>query len=329
MISLWWLALPVLLLPIWWHRQKRERVNAAPLATARFLPRTDPQQQRVWRWVDRTLLLVRCLLLVTVIAWLADMVLAWRGDAVLIVPGTDTAWAAQQAKDAGFESAEKTVLQDADAFRWLALREREFQSDARILLVGDVRMPAVKPAMTHQIVIRSKTAAAAPDQGKVRIAIVSKRLEKWRALFAALESPERYIIAEKADGNDALVIWDVPEAPPADLRADLWWIGDETAFPELAKAPAVDGLRYADSARGRLWSHPAWPAADPDTARAQFETWQRLHHGAPTYAAPSQTIDASATAAQAPVNGALRYFMTFALLALFALERILAHAKRR
>ena len=39
MTSMWWFALPVLLLPIWWHRQKRERVKALPLATARFLPR--------------------------------------------------------------------------------------------------------------------------------------------------------------------------------------------------------------------------------------------------------------------------------------------------
>lgn len=329
MISLWWLALPVLLLPVWWHRQKRERVNAAPLATARFLPRTDPQQQRVWRWADRMLLLARCLLLVTVIAWLADMVVAWRGDAVLIVPGTDAAWAQQQAKDAGFASVEKNVLPDADAFRWLARHGREFQSDARILLVGDVRMPAVKPAMTHQLVIRSKTAAALPVNSRTRIAIVSQRAEKWRALFAALESPERYLIADRADGNDDLVIWDVPEAPPADLRASLWWVGDTTAFPELAKAPAVDGLRYADSARGRLWSHPAWPAADPDAAREQFETWQRLHHLRPAYTTPPQTIDALPSAAQAPASGALRYLLTLALLALFALERILAHAKRR
>lgn len=329
MISLWWLALPVLLLPIWWHRQKRERVNAAPLATARFLPRTDPQQQRVWRWVERTLLLVRCLLLATIIAWLADMVVAWRGDAVLVVPGTDAAWAAQQAKDAGFGSAEVHSLPDADAFGWLARHEREFQSDARILVAGDVRMPAVKPAMTHQVLIRSKAGAAAPGKSKVRVAIVSKRPEKWRALFAALEAPERYVIADKADGNDALVIWDVPEAPPVELRAGLWWVGDTTAFPELARASAVDGLRYADSARGRLWSHPAWPAADPDTARAQFETWQRLHHLPPAFTAPAQTIDAAPSAAQAPINGALRYLLTLALLALFALERILAHAKRR
>ena len=46
-MSLWWLALPILLLPIWWHRQKRESVQAVPLATARFLPAADPRQGRV------------------------------------------------------------------------------------------------------------------------------------------------------------------------------------------------------------------------------------------------------------------------------------------
>lgn len=327
MISLWWLALPVLLLPIWWHRQKRERVNATPLATARFLPRTDPQQQRVWRWTDRILLLVRCLLLVTVIAWLADMVLPWRGDAVLVAPGTDSAWAAQQAREAGFGAAETTLLPTGDVFGWLAKHEREFQAEARILVVGDVPMPAVRPALAHQVVVRSKPAKAV-DPGSMRIAIVSKRAAQWRALFAALDKPQRYVIGEKADGNEALLIWDVPEAPPAGLRAPLWWIGDATAFPELKNAPAVDGLRYADSKRGRLWTHPAWPAASPDAAREQYETWQRLEGFVAPYTAPSQVLAASPAATQAPVNGALRYFLTIALLALFALERILAHAKR-
>src|SRR4051812_4235600 len=87
--ALWWLALPVLLLPVWWHRQRRERSKAVLLATARFLPNSDPQHQRVWHWVDRALLLLRCLLLLLAIGWLADLALPWRGDSVLIVPGNE------------------------------------------------------------------------------------------------------------------------------------------------------------------------------------------------------------------------------------------------
>ena len=83
MTSLWWWALPVLLLPVWWHRQRRRQVQATPLGTARFLPKSAPRQLRAWRWVDLILLLVRCLLLATLVAWLADPVIAWRGDTVL------------------------------------------------------------------------------------------------------------------------------------------------------------------------------------------------------------------------------------------------------
>lgn len=326
MMSLWWLALPVLLLPIWWHRQKRERVNATPLATARFLPRTDPQQQRVWRWADRVLLLVRCLLLATLIAWLADMVLPWRGDSVLVVPGTDNAWAVQQAKEAGFTGADMVPLAGPDAFGWLAKHEREFQADARLLVVGAATMPAQRPAMAHQVTVRSKPAQ--PVNTEHRIAIVSKRASQWRALFAALDGSQRYVVTAQPGPKSELIVWDVPEAPPAGLRAPLWWIGDATAFPELKNAAVVDGLRHADSARGRLWSHAAWPAADAGAARRQFETWQRLHYPALAYTAPPQLLAAAPAAAQAPLNGALRNIMSLALIALLALERILAHARR-
>lgn len=327
MSSLWWLALPVLLLPIWWHRQKRERANAAPLATARFLPRTDPRQRRVWRWADLGLLLVRCLLLVAVIAWLADMVLAWRGDTVLLAPGTDTEWAVRQTRETGFASARQLHPDSPDVFGWLVRHEREWQAGARILVLGDVAMLAVRPAMAHQVIVRSKPGPA--PKTELRIAIVSKRAAAWRALFAALNGPQDYVVTDKPTAASELVVWDVPEAPPAGLRAPLWWVGDTSAFSELKSAPAVDGLRYADSARGRLWASASWPAQDADGARTQFETWQRLHFAPLPYTTPSQRIAPGPAASQPPVNGALRHLLTLALVALFALERILAHATRR
>lgn len=327
MISLWWLALPVLLLPIWWHRQKRQRAYAAPLATARFLPPTDPQQRRVWRWLDRTLLLLRCLLLATVIVWLADLVVPWRSDAVLVAPGTDAAWAAQQIREAGFAQADQIAMTGPDVFAWLARHEREWRPGARILIVGDVPMPSARPAMAHPVTVRAKPLPAPKTEH--RIAIVSKRAPVWRALFSALDGPQRYVITEQPETASSLIVWDVPEAPPAGLRSPLWWLGDASAFPEMTKAAAVDGLRYADSPRGRLWMSAAWPAQSPEAARAQFETWQQLHFAPVPYATPTQFIAAAPGAAQAPVNGALRYLLTLALIALFALERILAHAKRR
>ena len=115
-------------------------------------------------------------------------------------------------------------------------------------------------------------------------------------------------------------MWDVPQAPPAGLRAPLWWIGDASAFPELKNG-------YADSARGRLWS--VAPPPDADAGRTLFERWQRLHYPALAYAAPTQVIAATPSASMAPASGALHAMLAYALMALFALERILAHAHRR
>jgi hypothetical protein len=125
----WWLALPLLLLPIWWHRQKRQRLKAEPLATARFLPSSAPQQLRVWQWSDRLLLLARCLLLVALIAWLAVTVFPWRGDTVLVDAGVDQAWADQQIRSAGFAIAARETM-PADVLPWLHRHEHEWRGDA-------------------------------------------------------------------------------------------------------------------------------------------------------------------------------------------------------
>lgn len=325
MNSWWWMALPVLLLPIWWHRQKRERVKAAPLATARFLPRADPQQLRIWRWTDRLLLLVRCLLLAGVIALLADLALPWRGDTVLVGPGTDAAWLERQVADAGFKDARRLVLPAGDPLAWLASHEREWRRGARLLVAGNVPMSAVQPRFRHRVELRTSAAPFANPEH--RVAIVSKRAAQWRVLFAALDG--RYVVTGIPDAQSELIVWDVAGAPPANLRAPLWWIGDASAFPELRNAPSVDGIRYADSARGRLWSSADWPPADVGAARSLFESWRRLHYAPVAYPAPSQVIAASPTAGGAAEAGVLRELLVIALAALFALERMLAHASRR
>jgi hypothetical protein len=327
MNSLWWLALAVLALPIWWHRQRRERVKAQPLATARFLARADPRQLRVWQWADRILLLLRCLILAAMIALLAGLVLPWRGDSVLVAAGTDAAWAEREIREAGFGDARRIGLPTADALGWLQVHEREWQADARLLVVGQLPMPAAQPRFRHRVELRS--AAAPVAKSEHRIVIASKRADQWRALFAALDGPRRFVVDASADGKAELVIWDLPDAPPGRLRAPLWWIGDATAFPELEKALALDGLRYADSPRGRLWADSTWPPADADSARAAFERWQRLHYEPVAFTAPSQVLAARPSAPFAGGGGALRDFLTALLAALFALERILTHAQRR
>ena len=326
MISLWWFAMPVLLLPIWWHRQKRERASTQPLATARFLPSSSPLQRRVWRIEDPLLLVLRCLLLATVLAWLADLIFPWRGDAVVVTPGTDSAWIEGQVAQEQMVGATRIELTDAEALAWLARHEREWKPDAKILVLGQPKMPAVMPQLAREVTVR--TAPPVPMKIEQRVSIASKRQDQWRALFAALDGPQRYQVLSAGQPAD-LIIWDLPEAPPAGLRAPLWWVGDATAFPELKSAKVIDGVRYADSARGRLWSSDAWPAADAETARAQFETWQRLHYAPVPWPVPDQRLVAASASTGTQASGALRHLLTIALLALFTLERILTHAKRR
>jgi len=327
MNSLWWWALPVLILPILWHRQKREQTRAVPLATARFLPSSSPVQLRVWRWQDLLLLLLRCLLLATLIAWLADPVLPWRGDSVLVVPGTDPAFVARQLHDAGLREARRIELPNREAYRWLHEHEREFDPKARLLLVGDVAMPALLPRLQHAVVVRPQSLPLAASEHHV--AVYGERVEAWRKLFAALEGPQRYVLDAQAGPKTELLIWDTPQTPPSGLRAPLWWVVDSGAFPELAQAPQVDGLHYLDTPRGRLWSAAWLPPHDAAGVRTLFETWQRLHAGVQPHTAPPQTPIVDARAPAGPSGGALRDALSAALLVLFALERIATHVRRR
>jgi hypothetical protein len=327
MNSLWWWTLPVLLLPVLWHRQKREQTKALPLATARFLPQSEPVQLRVWRLNDLFLLLLRCLLLIALIALLADPVLPWRGDSVLIVPGVDPAFVDKQVRETGLADARRIALPNRDAYRWLHEHEREFEPKARLLLVGDVAMPAALPRLQHALTVRPQAALMPLDEQHV--AVFSRRADEWRKLFGALDGPQRYVFDEQAGPNTGLVIWDLPEAPPASLRAPLWWVADATAFPGLEKAPHVDGLHFMDSPRGRLWSAAWLPPRDDAAARTMFETWQRLHAGVKPYTAPPQPPLVDARVPAGPQGGALRDVLSMALLVLFALERIVTHVRRR
>jgi hypothetical protein len=322
-MSLWWWALPVVLLPVLWHRQKREQTKTQLLASARFLPAAEPKLQRVWRWHDVILLLLRCLLLVTLIALLADLVLAWRGDTALIVPGTPQAVVDKEA--AGFSN--RVTLPDRDAVTWLHAHEREFEPGARLLVVGDAVMPAVLPRFRHAVVLRTVGAPVAPA-GR-HVAVFSDRADVWRRLFAAADGAWHIVVDAVPGPRTDVVVWDRPDAPPAGLHAPLWWIADATAFPELNKAAAVDGLRWTDSPRGRLWRADGWPPTDPDGARALFAAWQRLHVGTQPYTPPAQALVPDAAAPAGPASGALRRWLSVALVVLLALERMVTHVRRR
>ena len=346
---LWWFALPVLLLPIWWHRQKRQRLKAEPLATARFLPVAAPEQLRVWQWRDRVLLLVRCLLLLALIAWLAATIFPWRGNTVLVDAGADKVWAEREIGNAGFADASRIEL-PPDALEWLRQHERDWRPDARLLIVaraGQIAMPARLPRFNHQVDMRTMpvtSMSAAP--GVVRHPVVlsasSVNDAVWRSLFAAFDKAGngsyRYVIATVPDAATGLVVWDVPgELPPAGWRAPHWWIATGSAqgaaFPELKSAAAitVNGVpfKYVDSPRGRLWISEAFPPRDADTARALYEAWQALSAApGPAYPMPSQALTKGLSASPGRIDAKPAAWLAYVLFALFLLERILAHARR-
>lgn len=266
MNGLWWWVLPVVLLPVWWHRQRRRRVEAAPLATARFLPKSAPRQLRAWRWVDVILLLVRCLLLAALVAWLADPVVAWRGDTVLVVPG-------------GASTAKNAIqVPTNDAIGWLRAREAEWKPDARIVIVGPQTMAALQPHLRHQVELRTMTPPIVPVTRHV--AIVGDNPAPWRTLFGALDGPVRYVV----------------DAAP----------GTGTAFDPGRAAPA-----------------------DAAAARALFESWHHQHYAPAPYVAPPQVLAADPSAPLQRQGGALRDQLLMALAVLFALERGLAHGRKR
>jgi hypothetical protein len=327
MTSLWWLALPTLLLPIWWHRKKRVQVEAQPLASARFLPRTEPRQLRVWRWSDVILLILRCLLLACAIAWLADPVFPWRGNTVVVAQGTDALWVEREVKAAGFTDATRLPLPANEALAWVRAHEREFEPGARLLVLGDIPMPAARPQFRHPVELR--TLSTPPARTEVRVAVVGERAPEWRRMFAALDGPLRVVVEAVPNAKTELIVWDAATTPAAALRAPLWWVTNEAAFPELAKAKSVDGIRYLETARGRLWTSSAWPPAHPAAARRLLETWRELHHAPVAYTAPATTFAPSTTPAASHASGALRDILMTALVALFALERIFTHARRR
>lgn len=358
--ALWWLALPLLLLPIWWHRQKRQRVKSEPLATARFLPAAPPQTARVWRWEDLVLLALRCLLLAALLAWLAATSMPWRGDTVFIDPALTEAkagqsWSEQQIAAAGLSGAARKPL-PADALHWLQANEHEWRPGARMLiLAANVPMPAQLPPLAHAIEIRlppkaapaesaesgrsAESAAAAQTEHHIVLSAPPERIAAWRALFAAFESvgAGRYVIDAAPGKATELIVWDSPAAPPANWQAPLWWLSPSAPLSALgAHAPAaqplsVNGipLGIADSPRGRIWVSPSWPPQDADAASALYETWQTLARPAQPYPMPAMQLAPRRNSPLAMPTTPPATWLAYVLLALFALERLMTHVRRR
>lgn len=241
MTSVWWWALPVLLLPLWWHRQRRRQVQAMSLASARFLPRSAPRQLRAWRWVELLLLLLRCLLLASVIAWLANPLVAWRGDTVLVVPGGVSA------------DPHAMPVPTRDAIAWLRAREGEWKADARIVVVGPQTMAATRPRLRHQLDLRT---TASPAVTAVRhVAIVSADPAPWRALFGMVGAPGepvRYVIDAAPGAATRSFVAQGPaprDAAAARALFESWQQHHYAPLPFVAPAQVLAADRNAPLAR--------------------------------------------------------------------------------
>ncbi|WP_229508133.1 hypothetical protein [Massilia sp. Dwa41.01b] len=180
--------------------------------------------------------------------------------------GTDAGWVERQLQDPPFKEAARLVLPAPDALAWLRAHEREFKPEARLLVLGDIPMPATRPQFRHPLTLRTLAKAQPPVEA--RVAIVSGRAQAWRRMFAALDGPMRVIVEPAPGLRTELIVWDMPDAPPPALRAPLWWAADPGGFTELAQAKSVGSIRYAEGARGRVWTSKDWPPADPAAARA-------------------------------------------------------------
>lgn len=373
MQPMWWFALPVLLLPVWWHMRKRERTKTELLATARFLPAATPQQQRVLRWSDLLLLLVRLALLAALIAWLAILVMPWKGDTVFIDPSLESSpWAARQIQAAGMSAAAREPL-PAEPWNWLALNEHEWRPRARFLILAPgAAMPALRPRLAHATDLRlapapgsaapasaalapvpsapnatapapsasasaapgltaaatasapalsaSATASPLPRERHVVVVAPPQRIAAWQALFAAFstagDGANRYVLSDAPAPGTELIVWDREETePPPSWKAPLWW-----------RTTGATG--QSQTPQGLAWTAPQWPLHDIDAARVLYERWQAASTLPAAYPMQPEAIPAARSKPLATLSTRSPEWLALALLALFVIERTLAHVRR-
>jgi hypothetical protein len=146
-------------------------------------------------------------------------------------------------------------------------------------------------------------------------------MEAWQALFAAFSTAadgmNRYVISDTPTPSTELIVWDRQDAdPPSTWKAPLWW-------------RTADTNGQLQTPQGLAWTASQWPLHDSDAARALYERWQAASALPAPYPMQAQSIEA---ARGKPLPSPLARspdWLSLALLALFATERILAHVRRR
>nr|WP_314859528.1 hypothetical protein [uncultured Undibacterium sp.] len=254
----WWLLLPLIIFPILWLRQKRESSLRQNLATAKFLAAASPHMVQVWRWQAWLLLILRCLLLLIAIAYLASIFMRWRGDAVLIAAGSDSAWVEQQINTSKMQDAKRMSfctdvgsdlscdIQSTQILYWLEQHQIWWKKSARLLVLGDasqISLTAQVPQLAQALEVKVRQPSIDKKQGKTKqqdyyIALHSDRAAGWQHMFTAFavagRADHNYVWQQAPDARTELVIWDsaqaVPENWKTNSKAHLWWLSSSAGI---------------------------------------------------------------------------------------------------
>lgn len=325
----WWLALPMLILPLWWHRQRRQQDSAQSLATARFLPASDPRLQSVWRWRQILLLLLRLLMLLCLLALIAGIFYRGRSDTIFVSRLADKSWVQQQLNEVNKQSslpwsAAKVVefcpeteceIASDNILHWLALHQHEWQANSRWLVLADpaaTRMSAIEPDFQQSIELRvepNTVKQRTTHAETVNVLVKSSRYPEWQAWFKAFEQSLdgriKFELREQLEKSFKLpielVIWESPLAPAAELNARLWWIRDQSTFSERGKdldtneSVKAFGITVFDTKQGRVWllsEKHDWPLHDLLQAKRLFEFWRSVQAQRQTFPAQSLRLPA-------------------------------------
>jgi hypothetical protein len=125
------------------------------------------------------------------------------------------------------------------------------------------------------------------------------------------------VIADAPAPATELIVWDHPGSePPPSWKAPLWW-------------RTADANGETQTRQGLVWNAKDWPLTDIDQARALYERWQAATARPAAYPMPAQAIKPARSKPLPSPLARSPEWLALALLALFAIERILAHASRR
>lgn len=255
----WWLALPSLLLPLWWHRQRQRQRQVFPLATAKFLEQAEPQTVQVWRWRELLLLLLRLAILGCLIALLAQFLIGQRGDTIFASANADQAWLDEQVAEIKKQNGASSInlirycdrieceLQTSTIFAWLEQHQTQWQGNSRWWLLAaedELAMPAQAPRYSSRVELRLGPSVAEQEKQslatkgrEVTVVLKSGRIDQWRAWFKVFETSSdgrlRFNLTEQWQPNAQLVIWESPLAPREEWRAPLWWISEASAYKAM------------------------------------------------------------------------------------------------